>query len=183
MVKPAELDPALKAYLDAKFIAIGEHMQMFEDRITNRVELVARAVAVLEERMTALEERMTALEERMTALEERVTAIETRVGVLADGLDAFRIWTEEQFLGVFDRFRVMEVRFDHVDAQVAELRALVITLTARVDGAERRTDLVAQRMVKLEKRYETIEHRLNGFGEDMRQRFRLVNEQLAALMN
>src|SRR5688572_25727450 len=119
MVKPAELDPALKAYFDAKFIAVGEHLQLFEDRITNRVEMLARAVAVLEQRMTALEQRMTALEQHMTALEERlaalgervttleerVTALESRIGVLADGLDSFRIRTEEQFLGVFDRFR------------------------------------------------------------------------------
>ncbi|MGH7460766.1 MAG: hypothetical protein ACREMA_07025, partial [Longimicrobiales bacterium] len=109
--------------------------------------------------------------------------LEHRLGTLEETSAAFMVRTEELFLSVFDRFKVMEGRFDHIDAVLVDMRAQLTTLNARVDGAERRVGHVADRMEKLEKRYESIDGRLGVFADDVRQRFRVVNDRLAALAN
>ena len=63
MVKPAELDPALKAYLDAKFNALVEQL---------RVATVKIQLATVESHLAALDSRVAALENRVSGLEQRM---------------------------------------------------------------------------------------------------------------
>jgi chromosome segregation ATPase len=160
------LDTETKQYFDRQFAGLAEHLGARIDDL--RYELSAR--------LDRLEERVGKLEERVGALEERVLRLEQH-------FDRFELRSEERFESVFDYFRVLDRRLDNIEASLVDVRAQMATLTARVDGAERRVALMADRMHAIEKGYESLDARLALFADDVRQRFRVVNDRLAALAN
>ena len=80
----------------------------------------------------------------------------------------------ESFLGVYDRFRSLEARLDHLQGAIADLREQVGHFGARLA-------LAVERLEKVEAAIDQLNVRADGLAEDMRQRFRYVNERLAEL--
>ena len=178
------MDSDLKIYLDAKFAGVIEHIEFrLQTEIGGLEHKMNSRFDQMDQRFVLIEDRIGKLEDRIGKLEERIGKLEERVGRLEERFDRLELRTEERFESVFDHFRVLDRRLDNIEAVLVDVRAQMATLTARVDGAEHRVALVAERMQRLEKGYETLDLRVAGFADDVRQRFRLVNDRLAALAN
>jgi predicted nuclease with TOPRIM domain len=163
------------AQLQAHFAAIDERF----DRLT------AMMASQFEAMQAHFDRRMDALEGRMDALERRVDAMDLKF--------------EEKFIGVYERLasaRLAQERFerrvlDRLDAMAQEIAANRDAIHGlREDDARLREDLAALRdgIARLDERVSGVEvsllglnDRLDGLSEDMRQRFRTVNDRLAAL--
>ena len=160
------LDAEIKQYFDRQFAGVIEHL--------------GGRILALE---TSMGDQFQQLNARMDRVEQRIDKLEERVGKLEERFDRFELRTDERFESVIDQMRLMNRRLDGIDATLVDVRAEIATLNARVDGTERRVALIAERMRLLEKGYESLDGRLVVFADDVRQRFRVVNDRLAALAN
>lgn len=170
------------AQLQAHFAAIDERF----DRLT------AMMASQFEAMQAHFDRRMDALERRVDALERRIESLERRV-------DAMDLKFEEKFIGVYERLasaRLAQEQFerrvlDRLDTMAQEIAANREAINGlREDDARLREDLAALRdgVARLDERVSVVEvsllglnDRLDGLSEDMRQRFRTVNDRLAAL--
>jgi chaperonin cofactor prefoldin len=139
-------------------------------------EIITTSFERVENRLERLEQRMDALEQRMDASEQRV-----------DNLHAEMI---ERFQAVNDRFATMDLRFDQVISRIDHLGV-------RQEMLERQFEPFPDLVRELEKSMGSaftaslkqlegvqfhlviVSERLDTISEEMRQRFRTVNERLS----
>ncbi|MEJ2678027.1 MAG: hypothetical protein P8174_03005, partial [Gemmatimonadota bacterium] len=99
---------------------------------------------------------------------------------------------EDRFLGVHERLdseraareqfeRRVTDRLDAMARDMADLRQSVARLDARIDGLHEDFTRLNARVTELEKGVTGVNARLDGLSDDMRQRFRVVNERLSSL--
>lgn len=146
-----------------------------EARFDQLAELIARSFEAQNERF---DRRMDALEGRMAALEARLDAMDAKF--------------EEKFLGVYERLdseraareqfeRRVTDRLDAMGREIADLRQVVVRLEGRIEGLREGVAHLEVRVTELEKGTVRANARLDALSDDMRQRFRLVNERLSSL--
>ena len=114
----------------------------------------------IEQRMDRLEQRMDKLEQRMDRLEQRMDAMHTEM--------------LERFESVLDRLNDLEKRVGVIGANVEALQIQVFDLRGDVQRIEKR-------MTDVESSIYEVTTRVSGLGDDMRQRFRVVTDRLAAV--
>jgi chromosome segregation ATPase len=156
--------------LEARVAHIEERL----DRLEARVARVGERLDRLEARVARVEERLDRVEARLAEVEERLDRVEARLDRLEARVDGMDVKYTESFLGVYDRFRSLETRLDHVQGAIADLREQVGHFGARLAVA-------VERLEKVEEAIDQLNVRVDGLAEDMRQRFRYVNERLAEL--
>jgi chromosome segregation ATPase len=150
---------------------LQQYLERLERKFDGLVSLFEQMEARNGERFAQLEARMTQLEARMTQQEARQDRLERR-------LDALEAQVREGFLGVNDRFQAMALAIEQferrVQSSITAMQHDITKLKLQVDSLIERTDRLEDAVL-----HQT--ERLNGLGEDMRQRFRVVNERLAEL--
>jgi hypothetical protein len=95
----------------------------------------------------------------------------------------------ERFIAVDEKFRSLALPFeqfgtrmtDAFHAFVIEVRTELRIVGPRLDQNTERLDRVIVRMDKLEEGLANVNVRVDGFSEDMRQRFRVLNERIGEL--
>ncbi len=177
------------AQLRAHFAAIDERFDRLTAMMASQFEAMQ---AHMDRRMDALEGRMDALEGRMDALEGRMDRLERRV-------DAMDLKFEEKFIGVYERLASLRLAQEQFERRIlARLDAMVAQIAAnreaieglREDGVRLREEIAGLRagVARVEERVNAVEANLLGLNdrvddlsEDMRQRFRVVNDRLSSL--
>jgi chromosome segregation ATPase len=123
----------------------------------------------------------------------RFEVSDTRLAELSQRFEQFRVETNERLQSVFDRLGLVEKRLDRAFVAIDELRTEVRRVAAesvelrgeiaemRGEIAELRGDFAGftDKIVKVESRVDRVQSSINSLSDDMRQRFRLVNERLA----
>jgi septal ring factor EnvC (AmiA/AmiB activator) len=84
----------------------------------------------------------------------------------------------ERFIAMDERFRSMELRIEQFEGRVMDRLDRVETEVQAVRAALGRTD---QRVAALEKQVLGLNTRLDTMADDMRQRFRVLNERVSEL--
>jgi septal ring factor EnvC (AmiA/AmiB activator) len=79
---------------------------------------------------------------------------------------------------VDERFRSLELRMEHFEARVMDRLESIDTRLAGVEAGLARTNA---RVAGLEAQVASMNTRLDGVTDDMRQRFRVLTEQVAEL--
>lgn len=133
----------------------AETRQQF-DRLIGHLEGMSSASR---SRFDRLEARM-AIEQRMDVLETRVEGIERSVDRLATGVSEGRIGMDERFASLTLRIELFEQRTSEA----------LTALTQRVDR-------LAARVGALENGLFALNGRVDALANDMRQRFRVVNDR------
>jgi len=198
------MDAELEAYLDHMLGFIGDRFTALEARIDARFDALEQRFDALEARVGALEARVGALETRVGALETRIGALETRVGegfVSVDGrfrtlelalaklsdrvttdLAALEHRLLESIANLTERVVALEGRFDELAAGQQATRASLDALREHVRMvAQQSASLEANvlgRLDRLEQELTGLSRRVDGLSDDMRQRFRVVNDRL-----
>lgn len=134
---------------------------MEDSRLERYFELIHGAILDLRADMDA---RFDAMQAQMDA---RFDAVDARFAAVDARFDAMSIEWNERFQGVLDRLDLLERRTDKVVAIVEELRTDVASLKNEI--------------YKLDAGLDRLQKSVNGLGDDMRQRFRGVNERLSAV--
>ncbi|MEX0892315.1 MAG: hypothetical protein WEB88_09100, partial [Gemmatimonadota bacterium] len=121
----------------------------------------------IDARFQAVDERFDAIDARFQAVDERFDAIDTRL-----------LSIEERFIGVDDQFRTLTIRMeffeqrvDHRLHRLTNEMTLLRELTEQIDTRTRGTEIGVG----------DLNARVDTLAEDMRQRFRVVNDRLAAV--
>ena len=135
-------------------------------------------------RLTAIEDRLTAVEDRLTAVEDRLTRLESRVGVLDDRADSheqaiasLRLEMRERFISTDEQLRTMTIRMQHFEARVEDSLA---TISRDVAAVREDVSHLTVRMKNVEIGIGDLNSRVDTLADDMRQRFRIVQERLGA---
>lgn len=128
-----------------------------DTRFAEMAEILSRAFAKLEARLDA---RFEAIDRRFEAIDRRFEAIDRR-------FDTMHKEMVERFMAVDERFATMNLGIDH--------------LCSRIEGMETAVTALIDRMDRVEAHQIALRGRLDGISEDIRQRFRVVNDRLAEL--
>jgi len=112
-------------------------------------------------------------ERLMGLIEARFQRLEARFDALETGIAALRIEMNERFESVNNRLNSVDKRLEQLTSSGDRVRDQVSGLRIEVDQLVRRFDAVDYGMYHLNQRIE-------NFSDDMRQRFRVVNERLGA---
>ncbi|MGQ0560304.1 MAG: hypothetical protein ACT443_00355 [Gemmatimonadota bacterium] len=158
---------------------LREFLQQMEQRLEARLEAqasqVERAVNFLLEEVQNLR---VAFEARMDALESRMDKLESQ-------LSALRIEVTEKLMGIGERFRSFGLQFGALEARVAqeltENRHKVELLMKSVEQLQDRQSDTGKRLNEFSIVVGTMTERIDTLADDMRQRFRLVNDRLAGI--
>jgi uncharacterized coiled-coil protein SlyX len=86
---------------------------------------------------------------------------------MVEGFDAIRVETAERFLSVMDRLDLIEYKVAKSTATVEEMRQELVA--------------VKNEVYKLDDRIDHVQMSVNGLADDMRQRFRVMNERLSTV--
>jgi chromosome segregation ATPase len=144
---------------DARFDRLEAALAKQEARFDRFMELMASHFEAMQGR---IDERMDRLEQRMDRLEESMDRLEGR-------LDAMDRKFTEMFIGVNERFASARLRAKQFEARVSGLLETMGSDLARL------TD----RMTALEANTLALNERVDGLADDMRLRFRQVDERLS----
>jgi chromosome segregation ATPase len=118
------MDPELRAYLDRKSDAVGEHSELIEARLGARNDQVERRLDGLEAEV----ERMGAENaDRFHTIEERLASLELRLGTFEGRVAA-------EFLEVRQQLAQLTLRMDNLTARVDRLEDNLLQLNGRVDA-------------------------------------------------
>ena len=132
-------------------------------------EYLDNAFGMVSREFQRLHQRIDGLEQRMDALERRVHDLETR--------------TDQGFVEVSIRFKSVEGRLETLAKSVTDLREQMFLLTPRIAGVESRLGQLVLRTEAVERAVNGVDERVSGLAADVGQRFRGVNDRLAALAN
>ena len=140
------------------------------------IEIVTAGENRLREQIVEhLESMGTQQSERFRAIDARFDAIERRLSSI-----------DEQFLSVNERFATMQLSIDQLTArvvsEVTDLRNEIARLSIRVDHLTEKVDRISGRLDRVDSGLLHFNERFDGLSSDMRQRFRIVNDRLAALV-
>jgi hypothetical protein len=125
---------------------------MAEDRDDRLVALIAGQFEAMQ---LYMDQRFESMQSYMV---QRFESIDQRFQSIDERFDALHLEMTERFISVDERFRSVEERLD--------------LLTDKTAAVERRTGRFEEEMVALNGRFDNL-------SDDMRQRFRLVNERLS----
>ena len=89
-------------------------------------------------------------------------------------IDALRNEMRDGFISVDERFRTMESRLDRLEARIAQLETRMSQLETRLGDIETRLSAVEREVAQINSRLDTL-------SDDMRQRFRVLTDRVAAL--
>ena len=117
---------------------------------------------ILGEILTAMNAGFSRLERRQEALEQRIEALEQR-------MDAMELRFDERFQSLGERFATMELRIEQFEVRV----------TGRLDSLDARTKQLEVRTGSIEQNLLNLNTRMDVLSDDMRQRFRVLNDRLA----
>jgi methyl-accepting chemotaxis protein len=182
LTQTAMARPRMRRYRSSMEYATRADLDRMLEKIVGHIEATGmrthQQLAVLESRLDRFE---AGVEARFDAIEARFDAIEARFEAIED-----RIATMDE------RFSTLALRVEHFEnrvmAAVRDVRDQVAILAERIDVLEARVGAVAGQVEEMNTRIEALEAgtlalsgRLDGVGEDMRQRFRIVNDRLAQM--
>jgi hypothetical protein len=129
------------------------------------------------------------LDRMFLALTDQIGRLEQRMEARMDALErrgaAMHVEMTEKFIAVDARFRTLELRMEQFEARVLgrldgvdhRLEAVELALV----GVQTRTASVEQRLDALEDHLLATNVRLDDLAEELRQRFRVVNDRLTEL--
>jgi chromosome segregation ATPase len=172
------MEYATRADLDRVLEKIVEHLEAMEIRNRQHVaglgSRLDRFEAKVEARFAAIDDHLAAIDDHLAGMEARIVAIDDRFATMEERFSTLVLGVEQ-----FE---------NRVLAEVREIRDGVAMLAGRIDLLEARVIAVAGQVEELNARVERLEActlalsgRLDGVAEDMRQRFRVVNDRLAQL--
>ena len=146
----------------------------FVERIEDRFQDFDARFARLEARFAQIDARFDQMDERFAQMDERFDQIDERFDRLDASITTLRVEIGEKFQSVYDRLDALDDRVERLAAASDEVRHQLVLLRTDVDKLVIRLDRVDANVYG-------VTTRINGLGDDMRQRFRLVNERLTTL--
>jgi len=149
-----------------QFISFRDEVRGGLGELRGEVGELRGAVDALGSRMDRLEQRVDALGSRMDRLEQRVDALSGTVDALGGRMDRLELEMRERFISVDDQLRAARAS----DALLLERLAEVRDQSARQ----------GERLDRVETGIADMNMRVDSLADDMRQRFRLVNERLGS---
>ncbi len=186
-----DVDARMKAgfgAVDARFDGLEAFLARHFEHIEQRLDEHGRRFDALEARMDRLEARVDGLEARMKSFEtsvaerfqsvdEQIRATQRNLDRLADALRTDLLKLEDGTIQVRadmnERFGRLEKGMEALT--LGELRERMHVLSERVDHLG---GSVVGRLEGVEKELSNLTGQVNGLTDDMRQRFRAVNDRL-----
>src|SRR5690606_2329818 len=132
-------------------------------------ELKAYLDGMVETITSRIDARFTRVEERLDGVEERLDGLEGEVRGLRAEFTAMRTEFGERFIGIDERFGSMELRVEQFEVRV----------TGRLDSLDEQAKQLVVRTGAVEQHMLNLNTRVDVLADDMRQRFRVLNDRLA----
>ena len=148
------MDAELKAYLDDFKAKMAQHFEVLEVRLEER--LGARIDAVRIELRNEMRDGFISVDERFRSMEARLDRLEVRIAQLET------------------RMGSLETRMSQMDTRMSQLDTRMNQLEARHGDIEARLSAIERELTHINTRLDTL-------SDDMRQRFRVLTDRVAAL--
>ena len=100
---------------------------------------------------------------------------------MQEGFVSIRFEMGERFQSVLDRLDLVENRVDKGVVALQDVHVEVGKLKLEVGNIKLEVGNLKLEVLKLDGRFDQMQMSVNGLGDDMRQRFRAVNDRLSAL--
>lgn len=144
-----------------------EHTEAEDQRFNELATIIAKSFEATEARWN---ERFDRLEHRVDTLDNRTAERFDRLEKRVEGMD---VKFTEKFISIDESFRTLHLRIEHFEKRTlqttVEIRDDVATLSRRVNSLDSRVGGLEDSMVQLNERVDRL-------GDDMRQRFKVVND-------
>jgi chromosome segregation ATPase len=119
-----------------------------------------------------MEVRFDAIDARFDAMDARLDANDGRLNTIDARLDRLRVEMNERFQSVNDRLDTNDKRLARLSDELEQFRAELVIVKHRVEQLD-------GRLASIDTGLHHLNMRVDGLGDDMRQRFRAVTERLA----
>jgi len=137
-----------------------------------------RYFELIQQQLQQMQGQLTTMQGQITAMQGQITAMQGQIADVQAEQKALRTEMNERFLTVDGHIRTLGLRMQlfesRVDSELIAIRQHVAQLDGRVERLDERMKVMETTLVGFSGRLET-------FGEDMHQRFRVVSERLATM--
>ena len=141
-----------------------------------RLERHEHYFELIQMQLVDTDRRLTAVEQGVAGLDGRLGSVETRLAAVEVGLGSLRTEVRERFEGTDGRLRVLAEGFQFLEGRTA---AQIAPIDLRLSAVEQQMRSAQVQLGRMESNNVHLGLRLEEFGEDVRQRFRDLNERLA----
>src|SRR5688500_17757050 len=135
-------------------------------------------MTTMQGQITGLQAEMVRVNARLSSLEDRMSSLEDRMSAVEDGQARMRTEMNERFISLEDQFRTLSLKTELFETRIESTLAV---LSGELVAVKDQGWQLNARMKNIEVGIGDLNGRVDHLGDEMRQRFRLVNERLAAV--